>query len=155
MKAALAIVVPMFALLAACSPSLTAQSVAPPGRAARLDAVSGFWGVKSYRLELSEGVAFALTCHKGGPCEHLVATSDDPKIAQVRTAALQRLDPAGFSDSQAAAAAVVIIGKTPGTTTIRVRSKDGGRDVRVTVVPPPPIGTPATLATTPSAPSAP
>jgi hypothetical protein len=32
---------------------------------------------------------------------------------------------------------VVIVGKAPGTTTIRLRSKDGGRDVVVTVVPPP------------------
>ena len=151
MKAALAVV----ALLAACSPTLSAQSVAPPGRAARLDAVSGFWGVKSYRLELSEGVAFALTCHKGGPCEKLVATSDDPGVAEVRPAALQRLEPAGFDASPAASAAVVIVGKTPGATTIRLRSKDGGRDVRVTVVPAPATGTPATAATTPAIPSAP
>ncbi|HSR98286.1 MAG TPA: hypothetical protein VLM79_14605 [Kofleriaceae bacterium] len=31
-------------------------------------------------------------------------------------------------------AALVVVGKAPGLTTIRVRSKDGGREVPVTVV---------------------
>lgn len=131
--------------ITACHPMLAAESPAPPGRAARLDAVNGFWGVTGYRLELSQGVALAISCTYGGPCEKLVATSDDPAIAMVRAASLATLRPVGFAENQQPAAAVVIVGKAPGTTTIRLRSKDGGRDVRVTVVPPPATAT-ATVA---------
>lgn len=125
------------AALAGCHPTLVAESPPPPGRAARLDAVSGFWGVKSYRLELSQGVAFAVSCTYGGPCEQLVATSDDRTIADARAASFSALRQAGFSSAQLPVAAVVIVGKAPGTTTIRLRSKSGDREVRVTVVPPP------------------
>jgi len=123
------------ALVAACHPNLVAESAPPPGRTARLDEVTGFWGVQRYRLELSRGVALVVSCTYRGPCEKLVATSDDHAIAEVRAASQAMLRPAGFN--QQPAAAVVIVGKAPGTTTIRLRSTDGGRDVRVTVVPPP------------------
>jgi hypothetical protein len=122
--------------LAGCNPILVAQSAAPPGRAARLDEVSGFWGVKRYRLELSQGVALALTCYQGGPCEQLTATSDNPAVAEVRRASLGALERSGMY-GQATAAALVVVGKSPGTTRIRVRSQDRHRDVDVTVVPPP------------------
>jgi hypothetical protein len=122
--------------LAGCNPILVAQSAAPPGRAARLDEVNGFWGVKRYRLELSQGVALALTCYQGGPCEKLTATSDDPAVAEVRRASLGVLERSGMY-GQATAAALVVVGKSPGITRIRVRSKDRHRDVEVTVVPPP------------------
>ncbi|HEX3764803.1 MAG TPA: hypothetical protein VHW23_39175, partial [Kofleriaceae bacterium] len=42
---------------AGCLPTLRAESTAPPGRAARLDAETGFWGITGYRMELSQGVA--------------------------------------------------------------------------------------------------
>ena len=125
------------AALAGCHPTLVAESPPPPGRAARLDAVSGFWGVKSYRLELSQGVAFAVSCTYGGPCEQLVATSDDRTIADVRAASFSALRQAGFSSAQLPVAAVVIVGKAAGTTTIRLRSQSGDRAIRVTVVAPP------------------
>jgi len=129
----------VIALLAvtACHPMLMAESTAPPGRSARLDAVNGFWGVKSYRLELSQGVALAVSCTYGGQCEKLVATSDDTAIAEIRAASFEALRPAGYTGNQQPASAVVVVGKAPGTTTIRLRSKDGDRDLRVTVVPPP------------------
>lgn len=133
--------------ITACHPMLAAESLAPPGRAARLDAVNGLWGVTGYRLELSQGVALAISCTYGGPCEQLVATSDDPAIAMVRAASLATLRPVGFAANQQPAAAVVIVGKAPGTTTIRLRSKDGGRDVRVTVVSPPALATATATAT--------
>lgn len=120
-----------------CLPMLAAESTAPPGRSARLDAESGFWGVKSYRLELSQGVALAVSCTYGGPCEKLVAKSDDMAIAEVRAASLQTLRPVGYSGNQQPTAAVVVVGKAPGTTTIRLHSNEGSRDIRVTVVPPP------------------
>lgn len=134
-----AAVVTGLAAAAGCLPTLAAESTAPPGRSARLDADTGFWGITNYRLELSQGVAIAISCRAEGPCEKLVATSDDPVIAEVRAAALTALRPAVYATNQEPAAAVVVIGKAPGVTTIRLRSKHGGRDVRVTVVPPPAV----------------
>ena len=131
------------ALAAGCNPVLVAQSAAPPGRSARLDEVRGFWGLKSYRMELSQGVALALTCYQGGPCEKLSVVSDNPAIAEVRRASLGTLERSGIYN-QAPAAALVVVGKAPGTTRVRVRSKDGHRDIVITVVAPPgPIAVPA------------
>lgn len=134
------------ASLTGCLPTLSGQSVPPPGRTARLDAVDGFWQTKYYRLELTEGVAFALTCNKGGPCEKLVAKSDNPAIADVRPASLSRLEPNDYRGNQTAASAIVIVGKQAGETWVRLRSKDGDRDVKVTIVAPPTLGTPAQVA---------
>jgi hypothetical protein len=118
---------------AGCLPSLVAESSPPPGRTARLDVDTGFWGTRHYRLELSQGVAVAISCEYGGPCGQLAASSDNPAIAEVRPATLGALRPAGI-DNRRPTAALVVVGKAPGLTTIRVRSKDGGRDVPVTVV---------------------
>lgn len=124
--------------LGACGPTLMVQSGPPPGRSARLDAVrGGFWNtIKSYRAEVSQGVALAVSCENGGPCEKLVVTSDDLTIAEVRPASLATLTP-GFSVNQQPTSAFVVVGKAAGTTKVHVRSKDGGRDVLVTVVPQP------------------
>ena len=124
------------ASLGACAPTLTAQSVAPPGRAARLDEIRGFWGIKGYRMEVSQGVALAFTCSDGGPCEHLTVTSDNPGIAEIRAASLGRLERQGFANN-ATAAASIVVGKAPGATVVHVRSKDGDRDVPVIVIPQP------------------
>lgn len=133
---------------AGCHPTLAAESSAPPGRSARLDEVTHwFWGyTKGYRIELSQGVALAVTCTRGGPCETLVATSDNGAIAEVRAASLTALRPAGVAGNQQPAAAVVVVGKAPGTTTVRLRSRDGDRDIRVTVVAPPEPPTTKTVA---------
>ena len=131
MKAAALVV-----MLAACDPFLAGQSVAPPGRTARLDEVKGFWGVKSYRLELSHGVAFALTCTNVGPCEHATIVSDDPAIAEVRPASLGVLERAGWTNRQQSSA-VVVVGKAPGSTRLHLRAKEGKREIVVTVVPAP------------------
>jgi hypothetical protein len=137
--------------LAACNPYLTQQSVAPPGRAARLDEVNGFWGLKHYRVELSEGVALALTCNRGGPCEKTKVLSDDPAIAEVRPASLAALERVGFDGTQQPASAFVIVGKAPGTTKLRVTAKEGKREVIVTVVAPPPPPNAQTAAQTAAA----
>lgn len=136
MKAALLVL--GFAALAACDPHLIQQSVAPPGRSARLDEVRGFWGLERYRLEISEGVALALTCVKGGPCEKTQVVSEDPAIAEVRPASLAALQAVGLSDPQPASA-FVVIGKAPGATRIHVRAKQGTRDIVVTVIAPPTV----------------
>jgi hypothetical protein len=126
--------------LAACNPTLIAQTTPPPGRAARLDPIDGFWGTKAYRLELSQGVAIAVTCTKGRPCEKVTARAADPALVEVRDASLARLEPnnAGvYAGHQATATALVIVGKAPGTTKIHLTSEQGSRDIYVTIVPPP------------------
>lgn len=132
------LIVLAFALAGACNPTLSAQSVAPPGRAARLDTIDGFWGIKGYTLSLSKGVAIAVTCNHGGPCAKLRVTSDDPAIAEVHDASLGVLQPSHGGvyapDNQATAAAFVVVGKAPGTTKVRVRTSDGGRTINVTIV---------------------
>ena len=134
--------------VAACNPYLMQQSVAPPGRSARLDEVTGFWGnITYYRLELSEGVALALTCQHANPCEKLKVLSDDPAVAEVRTASLSQLQsgPYAMSNPQPASA-FVIVGKKPGSTRIKVSAREGHRTVVVTVVAPP-VPNPQTVAT--------
>lgn len=122
--------------LAACNPYLITESVAPPGRTARLDEVTNWLGVlKSYRLELSQGVALALTCTHAGPCEHVHATSDDPAIAEVRLASLGRLEASAMMTNAQTASALVVVGKKPGRTHVRVVAEEGIRDIAVTVVP--------------------
>jgi hypothetical protein len=127
--------------LTACRPLLTAESPAPPGRAARLDEVTDFWGLDHYRLEMSSGVALALSCERGGPCEHLRVSSEDPAIAEIWQAALATLHPSGVAN-QASMAAAVVIGKAPGRTRLHVRSDHdhGGRWIDVSVVAVSPAG---------------
>lgn len=121
--------------LGACNPHLSAQSPAPPGRVAQLEAIDGFWGVKGYTLELSSGVALAIGCYRGGPCHDLTVDVADPAIAEARPAAFDVLVPRGYVDAQASA--LVLVGKQPGTTRVRVKSREGARTIAVTVVAPP------------------
>lgn len=144
MKAAVLV---SLALLGGCLPTLAAQSAAPPSRAARLDANTGFFGQpKSYRLELSQGVAIAMTCNKGGPCRNVRLSSDDPSIAEVRTGAIAKLELVSYDGNQQTSSALVVVGKSPGSTTIRVRTAGGGQDIHVTIVAPP-AANPQTAAT--------
>jgi hypothetical protein len=131
-------------VLAACNPTLTAQSPSPPGRSARLDPVTGFWGVKGYRLELSQGVAIAMTCDRGAPCEHMHISSDDPAIAEVRPASLGLLQQSAWGAQTSAA--LVVIGKAPGTTIVRVHAEQGSRLIAVRVVAAPTYGSATTAA---------
>jgi hypothetical protein len=134
-KAALVV---SLAVLGGCLPTLSAQSAAPPSRAARLDAITGFWGQpKAYRLELSQGVAIAMTCNKGGPCRNVRLASDDPSIAEVRMGALSKLEVVSYDGNQQTSSALVVVGKAPGSTTIRVRTAGGGQDIHVTIISPP------------------
>jgi hypothetical protein len=112
---------------AGCHPSLYAESSAPPGRLGELHPITSFWGVQGYQLELSRGIAIAIACSDGDPCEKLVATCDDPAIADIRKVQNQ------------ASATVVIVGKAPGATVVHMRTKNDGRDIKLTVVPPPAI----------------
>ena len=133
--------------LSACGPFLHQQSAPPPGRSARLDEVGNFWGLQYYRLEISEGVALALTCDDTGPCEKMNVVSENPAVAEVRPASLSALTPVGYTGTQQPAAAFVIVGKQPGQTKIHLKEKGGKRDVVVTVVAAPPPGNSQTAAT--------
>lgn len=135
--------------LAACNPHIYSQSIAPPGRTANLTTIDGFWGTRAYRVELSQGVALALTCRQGGPCQDLQVVSSDPAIADVRRASLGNLEPTSpyhGSPHQLNSAGFVLVGRAPGTTRVVVKTNDGGRIIHVTVVPPPPSGSEATRA---------
>src|SRR5688500_2574785 len=126
--------------LAACNPTLIAYSGPPPARTAQLDPVENFWGItKSYRMELSSGVALAVVCYQGGPCRDVKITSDDAKIADVRPASLGGLAH-GF-DRSTPLSGFVVVGKSAGSTKLHLKTKDGWREIAVTVqaqpVPPP------------------
>lgn len=125
--------------LSACNPSLYVESPQPPGRSARVDEVSNFWSLQYYRMELSTGVAIALTCNSGSPCEHMKVSSDDPAIAEIRLASLGVLKPNlyNINHQQQTEAALVVVGKAPGKTTLRVTAEQGHREVVVTVIAPP------------------
>ncbi len=133
------------ALTAGCAPTLSAQSMAPPGRAARLDEVRGFWGIKSYKLELSRGIAIAVTCNGGGPCGRMKVVSEDPAIAEIHDASFGVLQPNGWTN-QATASAFVVVGKAAGTTKVRVNTGDGSRTIAVTILAPPEVTPQATVA---------
>ena len=119
--------------LGACRPTLFALSTAPPGRTGWLD-------TKHRHLTVSTGVAIAFACEKlGGPCKHARATSDDPAIAEVVPADLERLqarvEPGWTaSTSMVPTSSFVVVARAAGETTIHVRSADGDRDLSVTVV---------------------
>jgi hypothetical protein len=137
-KKAILVLSLVLAGLTACNPHLYQASAPPPARAARLDEVTNFWGVvKRYRLEVSEGVAVAMRCEYGGPCEHMTVVSDNPAIAEVRMASLSQLQPTPYvtsSPAQQPIAALVVVGKSPGATKVHVHTKEGNRLVTVTVI---------------------
>ena len=141
MKSMLALVYAFAALallvaVTACNPYLVAQSPAPPGRSARLDSMDGFWGLKYYRMEISTGVAMALTCNRNGPCEHVKVVSDNPAIVEVRPASLGVLDKTYLGEAKTEAA-IVVVGRAPGTAKLHLSAEEGERDVVVRVIPAP------------------
>ncbi len=145
----LAYLICAFALLlvlgTGCGPTLSAQSTPPAGRVARLDPVTGFWGLKSYRLELSTGVAVAIACYRGAPCEHMDVRSDSQNV-EVRKASIGTLERHAFTGDAQPTAGFVVIGKTPGVANLVVRGSGKTRLVAITVVAPPAPSAPATVA---------
>jgi hypothetical protein len=91
---------------------------------------------KRYRLEVSEGVAVAVKCEHGGPCEKMKISSENPAIAEVRMATLSALQQVGYPHSmmQQPPAAFVVVGKAPGSTKLHISAKGGSRVVTVNVV---------------------
>jgi hypothetical protein len=129
----------------ACGPTLVAQSTAPAGRVARLDQVNNFWGLQSYRMELSAGVAVALNCYRAGPCEHMDVRSDSTNV-EVRKASIGTLERNPYGGHALPASGFVVIGKQPGPAKITVRTEGKSRVIAVTVIAPPQPSPPATVA---------
>ena len=138
-------------LASACGPSLTQQSAAPPARIASLEDVTTWIGrTKWYDIELSSGVALAMTCDDQGPCQKPVITSDDPNIAEVRNASLNSFDAPSQNPYRARTVGYigfVVVGKAPGKTRLHLKTAKGHtREIHVTIVAPPPQSAPATVA---------
>ncbi|HEY0253490.1 MAG TPA: hypothetical protein VGC41_18275, partial [Kofleriaceae bacterium] len=103
-----ACVLALLLVMQACNPTLTVESPQPPGRTARMESVDNWWGVtKFYKLEISEGVAMAVTCQRQTPCDHMQVASDDPNVAELRPASFVGQKPM----QQQPAAGLVIVGK--------------------------------------------
>jgi hypothetical protein len=140
MKYALLLVV-----LAACGPNFTAQSAPPPGRMARLDEVKSH-----YELDISAGVAIAISCYDSGPCKNVVVSTEDASIADVKGAAFGQLQKNEWNRNATwTDAGIVIIGKAPGKTKVKVKTKDGDKTFIVNVVAPPLVGAPNTAVARP------
>ena len=129
-----------------CGPFLSAQSLPPPGRTAAFDADDD-------HLTLSQGVAIVLSCYHGGPCRDVVVSTADASIADVKSASIGAnalaAGAAGAAEprySTATTAGFVVVGKHPGTTKVKVKTSKGTKTIRVDVVPPPSVGTPAIVA---------
>jgi hypothetical protein len=134
--------------MSGCGPTLTAQSSPPPGRIAALDSNDD-----KYDLDISSGVAIAISCYDDGPCKNVVVSTEDESIAAVKGAAFGAIDKsqqpyphnAVYSGTYAHSG-VVIIGKKPGNTKVKIKTSDGSRTINVTVVAPPASGTASTIA---------
>lgn len=121
-------------LLIGCGPALYAVSTPPPTRTARLDVEHPLFAKPRHKVRLSAGVALAVNCSDGGPCHDMRATSDDPAVATVVPAHLNRLEIDYLAHDTTPAATFVVVGVKPGTTTVRVRSKEGNTKIAVTVI---------------------
>jgi hypothetical protein len=96
-------------------------SVAPPGHHA--DVANG-----QRKIEISKGVAVAFTCvtawgNRCAPAAHM----DDPAIAQVYPAHLQRLE--WFSAGKFEPTSFVLVGIKPGETVLRIPGEQSTRVV--------------------------
>lgn len=127
-------------LLAACGPTLSARSGPPPGRIAAFSANDDH-----YDLDLSQGVAISIGCEHHGPCKDVVVSTSDEAIVGVKGATFGAIDqPYGYGT--VTPAGVVLVGRTPGKAKVVVKTADGNKTIRVTVVPAPALGEHATVA---------
>jgi hypothetical protein len=134
----------LIAFLGACGPYLAARSAPPPGRTAAFEENDGH-----YDLAISQGVAIAITCEDGGPCKDVVVSTENEAIAAVKGAAFGALEQAHpYYPATTIPAGVVIIGKSPGKTKVRVKTSDGSKTINVVVLAQPSQGQPAVRAAT-------
>ncbi len=126
-------------LAAGCGPTFTAQSAPPPGRIAALDENGGH-----YDLDISSGVAIAISCYDNGPCKQVVISTEDESIAAVKGAAFGAIERQPYVYGTATPAGVVIIGKAPGRTKVKIKTSEGSKTIHVTVLPQPAQGSHST-----------
>ena len=154
MKRALLLLALLLPALVGCGPTLAAQSSPPPGRIASFEPNDDH-----YDLDLSQGVAIAISCYDDGPCKNVVVSTDDEAIVDVKGAAFGALEQNPYTYQTLTPAGVVLVGKHPGKTKVKVKTKDGSKTIHVTVIAPPRHGhrataaTAATAATSPSLPA--
>ncbi len=117
----------LLAIVLACSACTSFRAVTPPppSRVASMDNAHD-------ELSVSRGVALAFVCTTawGNPCSAGKATIDDPKVARVLPAHLNRLDT--YMNGSFAPTSYVVVGVSPGRTVLRIPGED---PVKVVVVP--------------------
>lgn len=123
------------ALAGACTPNLYAVSTPPPLRTAELRSEQPLFSKRTYQVRLSAGVAMAFNCSHGGPCRDARVTSEDPAVARVVPAHLNRLERDYMSLDHNAPTTFVLMGVSPGETRVHLASADGDASIRVTVIP--------------------
>ena len=140
-RSLLARLLPAILLLAlvGCGPTLSAQSAPPPGRIASFDSNDDH-----YDLDLSQGVAIAISCYHDGPCKNVVVSTEDESIVDVKGAAFGALEQIPYTYASITPAGIVLVGKAPGKTKVKVKTKDGSKTIHVTVLAPPVHGKHAT-----------
>jgi hypothetical protein len=126
----------LLALAAGCDPiSVTALTVAPPGKTASLDD-------ESLGLQVSRGIALGFECSANtqdylGPCRNARAKIGDESVALVFASYLDSLADSwddGYAGPRSRTA-FVVVGLEPGDTTLELVTTDGDVDVSVTVLP--------------------
>ena len=120
--------VAVLAFASGCGPSLTLVTPAPPNRVIEVDR-------EHDRIEISEGVAVAVECHRDGPCKDVRAVSTSPEIVGVYPAHIAAVrDRWGYA-SEANASSLALVGMKPGRTTIKVWAEGYTSEYSVVVLP--------------------
>jgi hypothetical protein len=121
-------------LAAACDPTITALTTAPPTAVAEIDD----WE-KTARL--SQGIAIAFECtFQNKPCVDAAATSSDPAIVRVFPGFVDMLAPGDAYQrpiGKDPRAVFILVGVAPGEASVEVTSDDADGALSVTILPPP------------------
>ena len=125
----------IIALLAAgCGEvTLSAMTVAPPGKTAHLDDDDD-------TLDLSRGIAIGFECTASegsyyGPCREAAIYVDNPDIAAAYTSFMDTVTESynGGAAGARGRTALIVVGLLPGKTQVTVDTKDGNVTLDVTV----------------------
>ena len=113
--------------------TLSALTVAPPGKTAHLDD-------EDDTLDLSRGIAIGFECTGSddgyhGPCRDTKVYVDNHEIIAAYTSFMDQLDESWNTGHAGARAktAIVVVGLQPGKTQVTVDTKDGNVTLDVTV----------------------
>jgi hypothetical protein len=136
MKAVLTLVA-LSVLLGACNEvNFVAASAPPPGRVASIDDAHG-------TIRLSGNVALAVECTGRsastgtGPCRDVAVTIADDTVIEVYPADVARLVE-HYTDGEVVMeepSVFVVVGKAPGTTSVRFDTNKGSAEFMATVAP--------------------